>query len=350
MADTQDAPQTVEPLPQLPGSMGEAQEALLGLMDSVEETPKKEEQAEPASEEESTEESEDESLESDDESEDEESEEESEEADEEEDEEEEEQDEVYAVKVNGEDHEVTLDELVKGYSRQSDYTRKTQELSELRSQYDTAKQQYEAGVPELDSLKEQYMRALGETIENSMAGLERFNIDWEALKEEDREEYLVKRDDFRQAQDKIREYQGKKQREEEQFHQGMRQKHSQFLKDEHQKLETLLPEWKKPDDRSNLASQVSNYALSQGFTKEEVGSLVDSRSFVALVKAMRYDELSTSSIKSKKVKNKPKVVRSGTGTSKKQAQKSKKTAQMKRLRESGKERDAVSLLEDFVEL
>ena len=350
MADTQEAPQTVRPLSQPQGSITEAQEALLGLMDSVEEIPEEEEQAEPASEEESTEESEDESLESEDESEDEESEEESEEADEEEGEEEEEQDDVYAVKVNGEDHEVTLDELVKGYSRQSDYTRKTQELSELRSQYDTAKQQYEAGLPELDALKEQYMRALGETIENSMAGLERFNIDWEALKEEDREEYLVKRDDFRQAQDKIREYQGRKQHEEAQFHEDMRKKHSQFLKEEHQKLETLLPEWKKPDDRSQLASQVSEYALSQGFTKEEVGSLVDSRSFVALVKAMRYDELSKSSIKSKKVKNKPKVVRSGSGATKKQTQKSKKNAQMNRLAETGKEIDAAALLEDFVEL
>ena len=74
MADTQEAPQTVRPLSQPQGSITEAQEALLGLMDSVEEIPEEEEQAEPASEEESTEESEDESLESEDESEDEESE------------------------------------------------------------------------------------------------------------------------------------------------------------------------------------------------------------------------------------------------------------------------------------
>ena len=36
---------------------------------------------------------------------------------------------VFAVKVNGEELEVTEDELVKGYSRNRDYTRKTQELA-----------------------------------------------------------------------------------------------------------------------------------------------------------------------------------------------------------------------------
>ena len=40
MADTQPAPQpTAEPLPELPGSVREAQEALLGLMEPEEEKP-----------------------------------------------------------------------------------------------------------------------------------------------------------------------------------------------------------------------------------------------------------------------------------------------------------------------
>ena len=39
---------------------------------------------------------------------------------------------LYAVKVDGSEQEVTLDELMKGYSRQSDYTKKTQELAEGR--------------------------------------------------------------------------------------------------------------------------------------------------------------------------------------------------------------------------
>jgi len=46
----------------------------------------------------------------------------------------------YTIKVDGEEIEVTLDELLNGYSRQSDYTRKTQELAQQRQQLETLAQ------------------------------------------------------------------------------------------------------------------------------------------------------------------------------------------------------------------
>ena len=48
--------------------------------------------------------------------------------------------ETYTIKVDGEEQQVTLDELRDGYSRQADYTRKTQELVSERQRL----QQYEA--------------------------------------------------------------------------------------------------------------------------------------------------------------------------------------------------------------
>ena len=48
--------------------------------------------------------------------------------------------ETYTITVNGEDVDVTLEELKSGYSRQSDYTRKTQELAENRNQLSKAQQ------------------------------------------------------------------------------------------------------------------------------------------------------------------------------------------------------------------
>lgn len=41
---------------------------------------------------------------------------------------------MYEVTVNGQKFDVSLDELMHGYMRQSDYTRKTQELAEMRKQ------------------------------------------------------------------------------------------------------------------------------------------------------------------------------------------------------------------------
>ena len=40
----------------------------------------------------------------------------------------------FTVKVDGKEVEVTLDELQKGYSRTQDYTRKTQQIAEIRKQ------------------------------------------------------------------------------------------------------------------------------------------------------------------------------------------------------------------------
>jgi hypothetical protein len=57
-----------------------------------------------------------------------------EQSEEEEEPEEEEQPQVYTVKVDGKEIEVTLDELQKGYSRTQDYTRKTQQIAETRKQ------------------------------------------------------------------------------------------------------------------------------------------------------------------------------------------------------------------------
>ena len=65
---------------------------------------------------------------------------------------------------------------------------------------------------------------------------------------------------------------------------------------------------------------------------------------------MLYDKANSSEFVKKKLKNKPKVVRAGSGKGKRDTDKSKRTASMKRLKQTGKTEDAVSLFEDYVEL
>jgi len=346
MADTQTAPHpATQPTPPTGGSVEEAKEALLSLMDPEEETPEGEE-AEPTEEEESTEETQDESFE-------EESEEESEEEDESEEsaeDQEEEEEPLFTVTANGEEIEVTYDELLKGYSRQADYTKKTQDVAQQRKEYEQAKQQYEASLPELQALKEQYSKALNYNISNSMAGLERFNIDWNALKEEDTEEYLVKREEFRQAQDQLRDYQARKQHEDGQLAHQNQEQYKAVVQRETQQLVSILPEWGDSDKRKEMVSSIREYATSQGYTNEELANLVDHRALIMLMKAMQFDSVSQSDIKSKKIKNKPKVIRSGKGKSSKENSSKKRAVQMKRLQGSGRVDDASVLLEDFIDL
>ena len=66
--------------------------------------------------------------------------------------------EAYTIKVDGEEQEVSLEELRDGYQRQSDYTRKTQELASERRRL----QQAEAIVSSLESDPEGTLAALGD--------------------------------------------------------------------------------------------------------------------------------------------------------------------------------------------
>ena len=338
MADKQSAPQE--------GSIEEAHEALLNMLEPEKETPETEEAA-PTEEEESIEETQDESLE-------EESEDEAEEPDEGEEEESEETDDgeeedpLYAVTVNGEEHEVTFDELLRGYSRQSDYTRKTQELSNDRKQMEELQKQYNSEVSTIQTERQQYMESLNQIIANSSAGLDKFsNVDWQSLKDTDPIEYVTKKEEFREAQEKVQGMQQEQYQAQQRHAEESKNMRSHILKEEHGKLAAAIPEWSEPEKQKKMATEIRDYASSQGFSAEEINSLIDHRSLLVLLKASKYDAMQKADVKSKKLKNKPRVIRSGTGRSKGEDSKSKHTAKMKRLRSSGHVDDAASILEDL---
>ena len=111
-----------------------------------------------------------------------------------------------------------------------------------------------------------------------------------------------------------------------------------------------IPEWNNTDSRNKLSTDIKNYALSVGFTQEELGYLYDHKQLITLMKAMRFDDLQKPDLKAKKIKNKPKVVRSGKGVEKTDTNNKKRAAKMKRLQQSGRVDDAALLMEDFVNL
>jgi cytochrome oxidase Cu insertion factor (SCO1/SenC/PrrC family) len=347
MADTQTAPQApagLQPPPAPQGSVTEAQEALLSLLEPEEDKPETEE-AKPTEEEESQPVEEDESFE-------EESEEEAEEESEEESEETDgEEEELYAVTVNGEEVAVSLDELLSGYSRQSDYTRKTQEVANDRKEMEALQQQYNSEVQQIQQERQQYMEALTNIIAGQGSELEKFaNINWDELRETDPIEYVTTRERYRETQERIQSMQHQQAQTAQVQQAQMNQARQEMLKVERGKLVEALPEWDEPGTQKELANTLQTYAKTQGFTQEELTELIDHRSILVLLKAHKYDQLQKSDVKSKKLKNKPKLVRAGSGTSTKKSDKSKRTAQMKRLQGSGHIDDASALLEDFIDI
>ena len=356
MADNQPNPQAVTQNPDLdPSGVVAAQEAILGLLDSKEQPDQEEQPSEETQDveasDETTEDSETEEVEEEDESEDVDDDESEESEEEEVEDEDESESTVYTVKVNGQDVEVSEDELIKGYSRQQDYTQKTQQLAEYKRQLDGAAQQYQQELANTQQVRAQYVDALATAIEGNYGHLQQFaNVDWERLKTEDREEYLTKRDEYRQAQEHIEGLKAQANHAQQQQQQEMQVQHQQLLQEEHAKMVSILPEWNDPDTQRAIAKTISEFALTKGYTQEELSQLVDHRSILVLMQAKAYEDMTRKQheVRAKKVKNKPKVVKTKAKREKAEVSQGKRKAKLKRLQKTGHVDDAASLLEDLL--
>ena len=355
MADTQMAPQAEETSTAQAGSIEEAGEAFLKMINPPPEDTEESEETQTSEEvsEDEPEPSENRVVdESEEETEDDAEEEETEESlEEEESEDESETETVYTVRVDGKDVEVTEDELLKGYSRQADYTKKTQELAEYRRQMDGAMQQAQQEIQQTQQARAQYVDAVEAAISSNYAHLQQFqHVDWERLKTEDREEYLTKRDDYRQAQEQISELQNQHKVATEQQQSEMAEQHKRMWMEEHQKMSQILPEWRDDEKRMAISKAIGEYAVGQGYSQEELDTLVDHRSILMLMKAKAYDDVrgKQQTVRSKKVRNKPKVVRSKAKQETAPSKARKRTAKLGRLKETGHVDDAADVIFDML--
>jgi hypothetical protein len=251
---------------------------------------------------------------------------------------------TYTIRVDGKDVEVTLDELKNGYSRQADYTRKSQVLAEQRQRAD-----HELATTQQE--RQRYLSQLKQIDSQANAEIERYkNLDWERLKEEDRDNYYEKRDAYRELKDnqtKLREEQRNLMAKEQVL---QKQQYSEALSQQQEILKANLPEWFDPKNGRKLKDQVFNYAMSPevGFNKEEVSSLIDARSVQVLHKAMLYDKLKNAKIAKKRTKVVPKVTKPGTGTTKADVSSEKHAKLRARAKNTGKVDDAAKLLESLL--
>jgi len=199
--------------------------------------------------------------------------------------------------------------------------------------------------------RQQYLESLNQIISNTASNLDKFtNIDWESIKENDPIEYVTKREEFREAQEKVQAMQQEHYVAQQRQLEDQNKMRNTALHEENKRLADVLPEWSDPDKQKKLVSTIRNYASEQGFSEQELNSLVDHRSLIVLMKAQKYDAMQKSDVKSKKLKNKPNVIRSGKGVTRSSSDASKRTAQMKRLRGTGHIDDASALLEDFIDI
>ena len=250
----------------------------------------------------------------------------------------------YTIKVDGEEYEVGIDELKSGYQRQADYTRKSQALAEQRKETE----QIQSERQQLEQERQMYANGLQMLREQQTAKLQDFdNVEWETLKQEDPYAYMIKKDEYRDAQERVNNVAQQQQQVQNEQMQQAQQAKTHFIRQEYTRLVEALPEWENKD--STIKEDVRKYAAEVGFLPDEINQLADHRSVLVIKKAMEFDKLTKKvSPKRKAVKTVPKVQKAGRGTSKEDTATENLNKKRARLRKSGKQDDAASLFYDML--
>lgn len=241
---------------------------------------------------------------------------------------------LHRVKVQGQELEVSLDELKSGYSRDSDYRQKTHALAEERRMLDDQKtslsRSYDGKLKELTDLIGAAESYIGQSSKE----------DLQKMYEEDPTQ--AAKIDFQQRQQRESFNKLKQQAEVAKL-----QQYNQYLDEQKRLAATKIPEYSDPVKGVTFKNQMKNTLSEYGFNDQEIGSLADHRFLMVLRDAMEYKNLKSKPVTNKKVTTAPKVVKSGTPKmedSRRAAVKQK----IGRLRRSGKINDAQSAILEII--
>ena len=196
--------------------------------------------------------------------------------------EEQEQAQTFTVKVDGKEVAVTLEELQNGYSRTQDYTRKTQQIAEVRKQVEQETQAVRAE-------RQQYAQLLG-ALQAQLQATEP-QVDLDRLYNEDPIEWVRQKEVMRERQEKALAIQAEQQRLAQLSQYEQQRAMEEQLSSQKDALLAALPEWRDPKKAKAEKALVVESAKAAGFSEEDLKSVYDHRLVLLLRKAGLYDQM-----------------------------------------------------------
>ncbi|HEV8502923.1 MAG TPA: hypothetical protein VGR63_15215 [Casimicrobiaceae bacterium] len=189
-------------------------------------------------------------------------------------------DETFELTIDGRPQRLSRAELIQGYLRQDDYSRKTQQTAEQHRKAQETYQQFEGATRALQAKLAQYVTEAGREFAEP--------VDWVALARQDPLGYQEKRARFEALRDaeaeqarlgQLRQAQ-EAQRAEAMYRSGM------------EVLTRAVPGWRDPATRTKLQEDIRSYAKQVGYTDEELAvPVLDPRQLIVLHDAMNYRRL-----------------------------------------------------------
>jgi hypothetical protein len=196
--------------------------------------------------------------------------------------EEQDQTQTFTVKVDGKEVAVTLEELQNGYSRTQDYTRKTQQIAEVRKQVEQETQAVRAE-------RQQYAQLLG-ALQAQLQATEP-QVDMDRLYNEDPIEWVRTKEVMRERQEKALAIQAEQQRLSQLSQYEQQRAMEEQLSKEKDALLAALPEWRDPKKAQAEKALVVESAKAAGFSEDDLKSVYDHRLVLLLRKAGLYDQM-----------------------------------------------------------
>jgi hypothetical protein len=242
---------------------------------------------------------------------------------------------IFTVRVDGEEMEVSLDELLAGYSRTESWTRKSQALADERrafeSEASTVQAQREEYGNKLLALEEHFAQAVPK----------------EPAQDAPDSEWIK----YQRAMSQLEAVQAEKAKVYQEWQSEQTRLNAQIVEVETAELLEKVPEWKDNEVRTAGLKSLFTFATQTlGFDAETVKDVRDHRLILLLKLAAEGYELQGTKETVRSKTKKAKTLKPGNRPSAKTKARAKQRATRKKgreaLRESGSHRDAARLFED----
>ena len=247
---------------------------------------------------------------------------------------------TYRVKASGVEKDVTLDELVSGYQKSTDYTQKSQTLAEERTKVEAHAQEIQNAM----RTREEYAQKLSQ-VEQYLTSQAKPSENLEELKENDPIQYAITVAEQTEANKKINTIRQEQQKvAQEQQHYRLQQQ-NQVVANEALMLSEKVKEFSDPKKAEQIKNDIRSFGKSVGFSDQELSQVYDHRHVMILQKAMAYDKLQKANPGvNKKLKSAPKMA----SKTKRVTNTDSYTKQKKQLKGTGSLDDATSVFKNFL--
>jgi DNA-binding NarL/FixJ family response regulator len=245
----------------------------------------------------------------------------------------EEEPETFVVKIDGKEARVTREELLNGYQRQADYSRKTAAIAEEKRQAQELAQSVHAERQHYSQQLEQVALVLQQNLPAMPP---------EHMLQTDLAGYVQQKELYENRVRQLRSVLAEKQQADEQTAREWHQRQQQMMASAREQLLAELPEWKNPEKARTGQREVADHLRTIGYTEAEIAQAADPRAVVMARESMLYRRLVASQPKvNQKLATAPKMVKPGSaGPAPDQA----KALTAKVQRSGGKDMDAIARL------